>query len=88
MGAIPTAQIFVIENVKGILSRRNTNKERVIDIIENTFVKLGYFVEIWKLNAAEYGVPQIRERVFIVGHKLGREIGKPPATHMLHKEYY
>lgn len=78
-------QIFIMENVKGILSRRNTNKERVIDIIEKTFLNLGYFVEIWELNAAEYGVPQIRERVFILGHKLGREIGKPPATHILLK---
>src|SRR4030042_3252627 len=78
-------QIFIMENVKGILSRRNTNNEKVIDIIEKTFVKLGYFVEIWELNAAEYGVPQIRERIFIIGHQLGREIGKPPSTHMLIK---
>ena len=78
-------QIFVMENVKGILSRINASKERVIEIIEKTFLDLGYFVEIWELNAAEYGAPQIRERVFIMGHKLGREMGKPPATHMLLK---
>jgi len=76
-------KIFVMENVKGILTRKNANREKVIDIIRKTFSKLGYTVEIWQLNAAHYGVPQIRERAFIVGHKLEEPIGPPPATHYL-----
>jgi DNA (cytosine-5)-methyltransferase 1 len=75
-------QIFVMENVKGLLSRNNASGENVIEIIKRTFVNLGYSVEVWILNAAEYGVPQIRERIFIVGNRLGiSQIGTPPKTH-------
>jgi len=74
---------FVMENVKGLLARKNTDGQKVIDIIKNTFVELGYFVEVWLLNAAEYGVPQIRERIFIVGNKEDRALGPPPKTHSL-----
>jgi len=74
---------FVMENVKGLLSRKNVDGVKVIDIIKKTFEDIGYFVEIWLLNSAEYGVPQIRERVFIVGNKLSKQIGIPPKTHSL-----
>ncbi len=75
--------IFIMENVKGILSRVNANKEKIINIIKETFDRLDYTVEIWKLNAAEYGVPQMRERVFIVGNRFGKIITPPPTTHYL-----
>lgn len=78
-------RMFVMENVKGILTRKNVEGERVIDIINATFRALKYDVEVWVLNAAEFGVPQTRERVFIVGHRLGRVIGPPPKTHCLIK---
>lgn len=74
---------FVMENVKGLLSRKNSDGQKVIDIVKKTFQDLGYFVEVWILNAAEYGAPQIRERVFIVGNKIGRELGIPPKMHSL-----
>ncbi|AFY32969.1 DNA cytosine methyltransferase [Calothrix sp. PCC 7507] len=74
---------FVIENVKGLLSRKNFEGIKVIDIIQKTFEDLGYFVEVWLLNAAEYGVPQIRERIFVVGNKMGKKLGIPPKTHSL-----
>ena len=64
-------QMFVMENVKGILSRKNADGERVIDIIQNAFEDLEYETDIWRLNAAKYGVPQLRERVFIVGNRFG-----------------
>jgi DNA (cytosine-5)-methyltransferase 1 len=52
-------RMFVMENVRGLLSREDRDKRKVIDVIQNTFVRLGYATEIWILNAAEYGVPQI-----------------------------
>ncbi len=77
-------KVFVMENVNGLISRRNAQGERVIEIIRETFTRLGYCVEVWLLNAAEYGVPQIRERIFIVGNRLGIDrIGEPPKTHVL-----
>jgi len=76
-------KVFVMENVTGILNRENEHGEKVIDIIKQTFRNINYSVEVWVLNAAEYGVPQIRRRVFIVGNKFGREIGLPRPTHFL-----
>ena len=56
---------FVMENVPGILTMR---KGEAINEIVNTFESIGYYVnEPFKLSAEEYGVPQKRKRVFIVG---------------------
>lgn len=76
-------KLFVIENVKGILNRKNTEGIKVINIIKKTFNKLGYELDIWLLNAAEYGVPQLRERVFIVGNKFGEHIDEPTVSHTI-----
>ena len=57
-------KFFLAENVKGILSFA---KGQVLKMILNDFTNLGYRVQRKVLNAADYGVPQTRERVFIVG---------------------
>lgn len=78
--------MFIMENVKGILSRCNLDGKRVIESIKNTFSDIGYTnLSIWVLNAAEYGVPQLRERAFIVGHKKNISIDPPPKTHFVNK---
>ncbi|WKV11450.1 DNA cytosine methyltransferase [Marivirga harenae] len=73
--------LFVMENVSGILTKRNASGTKIIDIIRSTFESINYTVNIWKLNAADYGVPQSRDRVFIVGSKNGDMILPPPRTH-------
>jgi DNA (cytosine-5)-methyltransferase 1 len=81
-------EIFVMENVKGLLSRRNANHEKVTDIIRQTFTEIGYTLgEIWILNAAEFGVPQIHERIFIVGSASGAEQLPPRCTRRLSAVY-
>lgn len=55
---------FICENVKGILS---ANQGKAFPIILDSLRRCGYFVTHMVLNAARYGVPQRRERVFIVG---------------------
>lgn len=57
-------EFFIIENVKGLLTLGNGIFKN--DII-NRFSKLGYKVEFKILNAADYGIPQNRHRVFFVG---------------------
>lgn len=79
-------KIFVMENVRGILTGKNEKGEKVIEIIKSSFLAIGYTVKIWELNAANYGVPQNRARIFIVGNKLGIEISEPPITHYLPNE--
>ena len=60
----PTA--FIAENVKGILS---ANKGLAFPLIIKEFENSGYFVKHMVLNASHFGVPQKRERVFIVGFR-------------------
>ncbi len=60
---------FLAENVSGILFRRHANSLR--EILEK-FCNLGYNVSYGLLNAHEYGVPQDRERVIIVGYRTSR----------------
>jgi DNA (cytosine-5)-methyltransferase 1 len=62
-------ECFVMENVKGILSMKNEKNQFVIDEIKLIISNLGYKISIFKLNACDFGVPQKRERVFIIGHK-------------------
>lgn len=58
--------VFIAENVKGILS---ANQKKAFPLIIKEFEDSGYYVT-WKLlNSADFGVPQKRERVFIVGFK-------------------
>jgi DNA (cytosine-5)-methyltransferase 1 len=55
---------FLAENVKGVL---NLDQGKVIQMILNDFRNLGYAVKYQLLNAADYGVPQLRQRVIIAG---------------------
>ena len=58
---------FVMENVPGILSSLTKQGERVKDVIVSIAEEIGYNVRVLQLNAADYGVPQSRQRVFFVG---------------------
>ena len=68
--------VFVAENVKGLLMKRNQASLR--QVLED-FGNLGYQVSYHLYQAADYGVPQTRERVFIVGVSAGAEEFCPPA---------
>ena len=56
---------FILENVKGLLSHDGGATFRTII---TTLTELGYGVEWQVLNSKDFGVPQNRERVYIVGH--------------------
>lgn len=56
--------VFVAENVRGLLTM---DKGEAIKIVLNDFENLGYHVSMKLYLSAEYGVPQMRERVIIVG---------------------
>ncbi len=58
---------FLLENVKGLINHDKGNTFKIIlDILEN---KLGYKVYYRVLNAKNFGLPQNRERIMIVGFK-------------------
>jgi DNA (cytosine-5)-methyltransferase 1 len=61
-------RLFVFENVKGLLSH---DKGNTFKTIISTLDELGYDTQWQVLNSKNFGVPQNRERVFIVGHLRG-----------------
>ena len=58
--------VFIFENVKGLISHDNGN---TFETIKATFDELGYKYFTQVLNAKNYGMPQHRERIFVVGFK-------------------
>lgn len=58
--------VFIMENVVGLLTHR---KGKSIELIIKEFKNLGYNIRYTVLNAVHFGVPQRRERVFIIGSK-------------------
>lgn len=78
MLSIIKPKMFLFENVKGMLSMRDEQGKYVIDDIkekfENIDAQLGYDIYHEVLNAVDYGVPQQRERVFIIGVRKGLNI--------------
>lgn len=78
-------QCFLLENVPGLIYR---NKNEGLELIRNTIAKINrdrgtkYRIAVAKLNAADYGVPQLRERVFVIGDRDGREFSFPSPTHI------
>ncbi len=57
-------RMFIAENVKGLLMKSHAHD---LESVVKDFSALGYHVSIKLYNAADFGVPQTRERVFIVG---------------------
>ena len=55
---------FILENVKRLASHKNGH---TLERILQTLQELGYYVDYKILNALDYGLPQKRERIFIVG---------------------
>ncbi len=60
-------KFFVMENVLGLLSMKTKKNIFVKDIIEEEFKRAGYNLVVRVLNSADYGVPQLRQRVFFIG---------------------
>ena len=73
-------KFFLAENVKGIYSLA---KGAVMQMILDDFTSIGYNVQAKVLNAADYGVPQLRQRVFIIGvrNDINYQFTYPAPTH-------
>ena len=59
-------KVFIFENVKGLI---NHDKGNTFETIKATFDELGYTYYNQVLNAKNYGMPQHRERIFVIGFK-------------------
>lgn len=74
-------KVVVIENVPQFLSHyHNGKKGGIAEQVESIFNELGYEIDCDVLNAANYGVPQLRERAIIIASRIGK-IELPPVSH-------
>lgn len=61
-------EAYFLENVRGLLNHQSGEK-RTIQIIEDNLRDLGYSFNIFKVKASDFGVPQHRPRLFIIGFR-------------------
>ena len=67
-------KVFLLENVKGLTHKNNQETlEIMLDKLENC----GYQVSYQVLNAKDFGLPQNRERIYIVGNKIDKKFTFP-----------
>lgn len=74
---------FIMENVEGMLSATNEDGQPVVDLIKAQMrgeeavadmeLDLDYSVRVQLLDAADFGVPQHRKRLFFIGNRVGAE---------------
>ena len=67
---------FLFENVKGMLSH---DKGNTIRVVLETFNELGYYIDFNVFNSKYYGVPQNRERIYILGKR--KDLVEQPKYH-------
>lgn len=78
-------EVVLLENVCGLVYQ---NKDEGMQFLEKGINRINrsqgtsYKPQVFHVNAAEYGVPQIRKRVFLIAHRDGLHLDLPPPTHL------
>lgn len=72
-------KVFLFENVKGLMSSKYVDGRRLVDVIAGDLNDMGYKVTYKVVNSVDYGVPQRRERLIMVGIRgdLNKEFSFP-----------
>lgn len=83
MSVLPNTKKF--KNDKKI-DKKLLKKGSLLQLIFKQFDEIGYSVDCFVVNAANYGAPQIRERVILVGNKYGLSADFPKPTHSNREE--
>jgi len=81
MGKLFYPDYLIMENVPNLLKAKTNNGASVLEIILTELKKLGYWVYNEILEATNYGIPQIRKRLFIIAARHQLTIPFPEATH-------
>lgn len=77
-------EVIILENVKGIAySEKDEGLKLLVDELNkiNKSKKVNYLPHVITIDAASYGVPQSRERVFIIANRDGGVFSRPEPTH-------
>lgn len=59
-------KVFIYENVKGLINHDNG---KTWEVVRDVFDSLGYHLYYQLMNSRDYGIPQNRERIFVIGFK-------------------
>jgi DNA (cytosine-5)-methyltransferase 1 len=70
-------KVFIFENVRGLLSH---DQGRTWRIIQEVFESLGYKIFSQTLNSKDFGIPQHRERIFVVGFRSKKYLFEFPSS--------
>lgn len=73
-------KVFIYENVRNLTYHNHGNTWK---IIKSVFESLGYKIKYSILNSSDYGIPQSRRRLFVVGFNKNIEFNMPPKTKKL-----
>lgn len=75
-------EVFIFENVYGLITLEDGAVfENLKRLLQSPCEDLNYTLSVLRINAANYGVPQFRDRVFIIGCRLGRQVNYIEPTH-------
>ena len=74
-------KVFIYENVKGLL---NHDEGKTWQVVQDVFQELGYKIFSQTLNSKDFGIPQHRERIFVIAFKDKKETFDFPKKIELH----
>ncbi|MHB1422125.1 MAG: DNA cytosine methyltransferase [Gemmataceae bacterium] len=77
-------RVFIMENVRGLLSLKQDGSKRkgsLFELVQHKFADIGYQTDCFVVNAANYGAPQIRERIIVIGNRFNLKCDFPRPTH-------
>ncbi|MBB3059238.1 DNA cytosine methyltransferase [Microbulbifer rhizosphaerae] len=78
-------KVFILENVKGLAY---AGKDEGLKLLHRELRRINrshackYHLSVLSINCADYGVPQMRERIFVVGSRIGPAFSLPKPTHL------
>ncbi|HHQ6628199.1 TPA: DNA cytosine methyltransferase [Serratia fonticola] len=81
LGRLLSPTVMIMENVPNISKAKTAEGKLVVDVIKDELSTLGYHVYHNVLEATDYGVPQIRKRLFIIATKIELDTPFPKPTH-------
>lgn len=86
VGKVLNPEIIIMENVPNLIKTKTASNEFVINIIVSKLESLGYFVKYKILEATDFGIPQIRKRLFVIATKKHINDPFPQKTHDIQYE--
>jgi len=74
---------LLFENVRGLLTARGSDGQpgSALKTIREALLNAGFQTSVHLINAADFGVPQRRVRLFVIGHRAGSTFREPIPTH-------